>query len=56
MSFAPELFLASAVSEKSDQYSFGVVLWEMITCERPWDGMSAMQACSLRAPLALPWL
>ncbi len=32
---APELILESKVSPKVDIFSFGVVLWELVTGERP---------------------
>ncbi len=40
---APELFAGGAVDERCDQYSFGVVLWEMHTGEVPWRGVGALQ-------------
>ncbi|XP_066389268.1 uncharacterized protein [Miscanthus floridulus] len=38
---APELLTMSStkVSEKIDVYSFGIVMWEIITGEDPYDGM-----------------
>ena len=30
-------------NEKSDVYSYGVVLWELFTGQVPWHDMSAMQ-------------
>ncbi|CAH1123108.1 unnamed protein product [Ceutorhynchus assimilis] len=36
---APEAIQEVACSEKVDIWSFGVVLWELLTCEVPYDGM-----------------
>lgn len=42
---APEMFRASAVSEKCDVFSYGTLLWECLTGEVPWAKMvSPMQA------------
>jgi serine/threonine-protein kinase CTR1 len=48
---APEVFSSSAtmvmqdveVDKKSDVYSFAIVLWEMITRQVPWDGLTRQQ-------------
>ncbi|CAG9838834.1 unnamed protein product [Diabrotica balteata] len=37
---APEAIQELACSEKVDIWSYGVVLWELITCEVPYDGMN----------------
>ncbi|CAH1155734.1 unnamed protein product [Phaedon cochleariae] len=37
---APEAIQELACSEKIDIWAFGVVLWELITCEVPYDGMN----------------
>lgn len=34
---APELFSCKKVTEKCDVFSFGVLLWEMITRREPWS-------------------
>lgn len=34
---APELFDGGSISEKVDVFSFGVLLWEMLTGEIPWS-------------------
>lgn len=36
---APECLKTESFDEKSDIWSFGVVLWEMITRKTPWEGM-----------------
>ena len=33
---APEIFAQKEIDERCDQYSFGIVLWEMLTATRPW--------------------
>lgn len=35
---APELLMGGRCSEKVDIFSYGVVLWELATCERPQRG------------------
>jgi tRNA A-37 threonylcarbamoyl transferase component Bud32 len=40
---APEVLQSSANSEKSDVYSYGVVLWEIFTRKVPWEDKNAMQ-------------
>jgi len=48
---APECFNESlgGVTTKSDIFSFGVILWELITQTRPWDGLSEFQVRLIRA-------
>jgi serine/threonine protein kinase len=36
---SPEALLHQEYSEKSDSFSFGVTLWEMITGLSPWEGL-----------------
>nr|XP_043610262.1 probable serine/threonine-protein kinase SIS8 [Erigeron canadensis] len=40
---APELLRNEKADEKSDVYSYGVVLWEIITEKIPWDDLDPMQ-------------
>ncbi|KAG2447105.1 hypothetical protein HYH02_007854 [Chlamydomonas schloesseri] len=43
---APEAFdvtHAVGLSDRADIYSFGVVLWEMLTGVRPWSGVNMLQ-------------
>ncbi|XP_053741524.1 mixed lineage kinase domain-like protein [Synchiropus splendidus] len=40
---APELFTSANIPYKSEIYSFGVVLWEIITRKTPWEGMSKVE-------------
>lgn len=40
---APEFLRGEPSNEKSDIYSFGVILWELITMQQPWSGLSHAQ-------------
>ena len=42
---APECFNDSlgGISTNCDIFSFGVILWELVTQTRPWDGLSEFQ-------------
>ncbi|GFR49160.1 hypothetical protein Agub_g11180 [Astrephomene gubernaculifera] len=40
---APEVLRESALSKPGDVYSVGVLLWQMVTCSRPWAGLSHLQ-------------
>lgn len=35
---APEIIRNELCSEKIDVWSYGVVLWELLTCEVPYKG------------------
>ena len=50
---APEVILGGRVTHKADIFSFGVVLWEIITLERPaWRGNLRDIRCAHNSP---PW-
>ncbi len=36
---APEYLKDLQLSPKADIFAFGVIVWEMVSCERPYDGM-----------------
>lgn len=40
---APELLRQDPFNEKSDVFSFGVILWELVMCEKPWRDDHPMQ-------------
>ncbi|KAF8085150.1 hypothetical protein N665_0678s0009 [Sinapis alba] len=40
---APEVLRNESADEKSDIYSFGVVLWELATGKIPWETLNSMQ-------------
>ncbi|KAI3512382.1 hypothetical protein L1887_19697 [Cichorium endivia] len=40
---APEVLRNEQADERSDVYSYGVVLWEMTMQKIPWDGLTPMQ-------------
>ncbi|CAD7696214.1 unnamed protein product [Ostreobium quekettii] len=40
---APELLRSEHIDEKADIFSYGVILWEILTGELPWEGMNPMQ-------------
>jgi serine/threonine protein kinase len=40
---APEVLRSEQHNEKADVYSFGVIMWEMITRKIPFEGMTSMQ-------------
>lgn len=40
---APEVLRSQSYNEKSDVYSMGVILWELLTSEEPWGDKTAMQ-------------
>ncbi|KAL5569551.1 hypothetical protein UlMin_026126 [Ulmus minor] len=40
---APEVLRAELSNEKSDVYSFAIILWELMTLQQPWRNLSSMQ-------------
>ncbi|CAM0955876.1 unnamed protein product [Alopecurus aequalis] len=40
---APEVLRSEPSNEKSDVFSYGVVLWELVTQKVPWDTLNTMQ-------------
>ncbi|KAI3860274.1 hypothetical protein MKX03_030955, partial [Papaver bracteatum] len=40
---APEVLRDEPSNEKSDIYSFGVILWELVTMQPPWVNLNAAQ-------------
>ncbi|KAI2513527.1 protein kinase [Fragilaria crotonensis] len=43
---APEILASQPYAEPADVFSFGIILWELLTAECPFEGMSAIQ-CAL---------
>jgi serine/threonine protein kinase len=43
---APEVLANQPYAEPADVFSFGIIMWETLTGECPYDGMSAIQ-CAL---------
>jgi serine/threonine protein kinase len=44
--YAPECLLASKFTHRSDVWSFGVTLWELLSYgEKPYPGMNGRQVC-----------
>eukprot|EP00897_Mesotaenium_endlicherianum_P003302 jgi/Mesen1/29/ME1078911C05710 len=48
---APEVLEQEPYNEKADVYSYGIVLWELVTREEPFKGCHPMQVRSR----ALAW-
>ena len=40
---APEVFIELRLSKKSDIYSYGILLWELVMCEEPYKNMQGLQ-------------
>ena len=43
---APEVLANRSYDEKADVYSFGIIVWELLARECPYEGMTAIQ-CAL---------
>jgi Protein tyrosine and serine/threonine kinase len=43
---APEILASQHYAEPADVFSFGIILWELLTAECPFEGMTAIQ-CAL---------
>ena len=43
---APERFMGEVYDEKADVYSFGIVLWEILTGDQPWFSLFFILLCS----------
>ncbi|GMT27385.1 hypothetical protein PFISCL1PPCAC_18682, partial [Pristionchus fissidentatus] len=56
---APELIRGENCSEKIDVWSFGIILWEMMTGKRPYEGIEAVVLVyaigNKKAPLPIPF-
>jgi serine/threonine protein kinase len=37
------MYLMQLYTESVDVYSFGILLWQLITCEKPFDGYTSEQ-------------
>jgi serine/threonine protein kinase len=44
---APEMLRAENYDEKADVYSYGVVLWELLTGQTPWNELHPMQVVAV---------
>eukprot|EP01117_Protostelium_nocturnum_P021037 TRINITY_DN997_c0_g1_i2.p1 TRINITY_DN997_c0_g1~~TRINITY_DN997_c0_g1_i2.p1 ORF type:complete len:1328 (+),score=430.37 TRINITY_DN997_c0_g1_i2:1731-5714(+) len=55
---SPESILERSYSNKSDAWSFGVVIWEVLTVQDPFSDLTpveaALQVCTLERRLAIP--
>ncbi|PPR91599.1 hypothetical protein GOBAR_AA29073 [Gossypium barbadense] len=40
---APEVLRNEPSNEKSDVFSFGVILWELMTVSSPWNNLNSLQ-------------
>lgn len=42
---APEVLAGKRYDCAADVYSFGIILWELLTWQIPWDDLGPWQAC-----------
>jgi serine/threonine-protein kinase CTR1 len=40
---APELLREDRYTEKADVFSFGVILWELVTLQKPYEALSPLR-------------
>ncbi|KAL0046841.1 hypothetical protein WJX82_011234 [Trebouxia sp. C0006] len=50
---APEILLGRFCSEKADIFSYGVILWEVVTHEQPTRGGLRDSVCPQECPAAI---
>lgn len=50
---APEIIRQEPYTEKADVYSYGIVLWELITAQEPYSGMESMEVAYAAAERGL---
>ena len=51
---APEVISGGSATAASDAFSFGVVMWELLTFRLPWEGTLTWQV-RISATLCLLW-
>lgn len=44
---APEILRNEPSTEKSDVFSFGVILWELMTVSIPWNNLNSLQVVGI---------
>jgi len=44
---APEVIKGELSNEKCDVFSFGVILWELVTLQQPWRQLNPSQVIFL---------
>jgi serine/threonine protein kinase len=44
---APELIRNEPFTEKCDIFSFGVIMWELCTLSKPWEGIPSVQVTTI---------
>ena len=51
---APEVIRDSSVSTRADVFSFGVVMWELLTWQQPYEDMMSVQVRAYPVRFGLP--